>query len=146
MRIPREIPLPNTPCQQTHKTTCVCVCVWVQGLEHLKFCSFWLLCASTPALRCLGVIPGGGLPRRLDLSCVCVLRGSLLRPQWVPCCSWCLGGTGCGVMCVWCPGEMHVQWPGWGVAVCGPCSAVSLHWWAGVYRACVPLAVSCSSC
>ena len=42
-----------------------------------------------------------------SISVVCALRGSLPRPRWVPCChvyGWCLGGTGCGVMCVWCPG------------------------------------------
>ena len=61
--------------------------------------------------------------------------------RWVPCCfilAWCLGGTGCGVMRVWSPGEMHVQRPGWGVAICGSCSVVGLRWWADAYRACVP--------
>ena len=40
---------------------------------------------------------------------------------------------------------MHLQRPGWGVAVCGSCSFVGLRWWAGVYCACVPLVISCSS-
>ena len=38
---------------------------------------------------------------------VCVLREFLLCPRWVQCCrvfGWCLGGTGCSVMCVWSPG------------------------------------------
>ena len=44
------------------------VCVWVQGLEHVRVRSFCLAC-YVPARRCLGVIPAS--PRRLDLSCVC---------------------------------------------------------------------------
>ena len=46
---------------------------------------------------------------------------------------------------VLCPDWMHVQRPGWGIAVCGSCSVVGLRWRADVYRACVPLVVSCSS-
>ena len=32
---------------------------------------------------------------------------TLMLPGWLLCCrlfGWCLGGTGCGVTCVWCPG------------------------------------------
>ena len=32
---------------------------------------------------------------------------------------------------------MHVQRPGWGIAIFGSCSVVGLRWWAGVYRVCV---------
>ena len=57
------------------------------------------------ALRCLGVIPGtGGLPRRLDFElCVCC-AGPCCARGGCRVCGWCIGGTGCGVMCVWCPG------------------------------------------
>ena len=60
--------------------------VYVLVFDHLRLCSvFCLLRPSAPALRCLGVISGaGGLPRRLNLSCVlsrflCARGGQRMR-------------------------------------------------------------------
>ena len=45
------------------------------GFEHLRFCSVLLLRHIAQAWRYLGMILGaGGLPRRLDFSCVCAGR------------------------------------------------------------------------
>ena len=55
-------------------------------MQPAKIVSFSMLCPSTLALRCLDVISG---------------------TEGLPCCricGRCLGGAGCGVMCVWCPG------------------------------------------
>ena len=81
------------------------LCDCFLGLEHLRFRSFCFLC-SVPVRQCCCVwaslrVPGG-FPGA-SVSVVCALRGSLSRPRWVPCCcicGWCLGSTGCGVMCV----------------------------------------------
>ena len=76
---------------------CACVCLR-SVFEHLRLCSaLCLLRPSAPVLLCLGVISGaGGLPLRLDFSCVCAER--------VPVAPCCLGGSECGVMHVRCPG------------------------------------------
>ena len=106
--------------------------------SQIPFIVFCLFRPSAPALQCLGLIMSAGGYPGASVSVVCALRGSLSRPRMVPCCcvcGWCLGGTGCGVMRLWSPVQMHVQRPGWGIAVCCPCSVVGLRWWAGVYRA-----------
>ena len=66
---------------------------------------------------------------------------SLSRPRWVPCpcvCAWCLGGTGCGVMC-WLD-DCTAAWSGdsrlWIVWLCWP---VLVGW----RLLCMPLVVSC---
>ena len=79
------------------------VCACVLGLDRLRFHTFCLFHPSTPALRCLGFITRG-CPGA-SVSVVCALCGSLSRPRRVQCwrvCDWCLGGTGCGVICVVC--------------------------------------------
>ena len=91
-------------------------------------------CRVWASSRALGGCPG------TSVSVVCALLGSLSRPWLVPCpcvCAWCLSGTACGVMCMWCVGWMPVQRPGWGVAVCGSCSVVGLRWWTGVCCVCL---------
>ena len=82
-------------------------------------------CSVWTRFRAPGGCPGA------SISVVCALGGFLLRPRWVPCwivCAWCLHGTGCGVMHVWCLGKMHVSHPGWGVIFGGSCCVVSLRW------------------
>ena len=57
--------------------------------------------------------------------------------------SLCLGGTGCGVMRVWCLGWMHVSRPGWGVSSWGSGSVgrflmhVCIRWFAALVSGCL---------
>ena len=99
------VPAAGTLPPQAVRPARVVMHVCVRGFEHLRLCSdFCLLRPSAPALRCLGAISGtGGLPWCLDFSCVCAERLSVAPAVGTALpyiCAWCLGGTGCSVMCV----------------------------------------------
>ena len=85
----------------------LCVCLRVQALNLSDSGMFGLLRLSALALQCLDAISGAEELPRTSISVVGALCRFLLRPRWVLfwlICAWCLDGSGCGVMRVWCLG------------------------------------------